>query len=202
MPLPITQREARAETGQFRWHAATIALVIAPLLALLIWILSGVFVFVFPPSDAPKKADVIFVLGPADQRMAYAQQLMDKGYAPTLVISSQRDNYGKFKSKACNDKKPYTVVCFDPEPANTRNEARVLKEMAVKYGWHSANVLTAQFHITRASVIVKRCYSDVHMVAYSEDLPIFSQKAPFKSWAYQYIYQTAAFVKAEFNPEC
>ncbi|MFH5878508.1 hypothetical protein [Arthrobacter sp. NA-172] len=67
----------------------------------------------------------------------------------------------------------------------------------------SADVLTAQFHVTRASVIVDRCYKgELHMVADRRGLPLVSVTDPTYSSAYQYLYQTAAFVKVAVHPEC
>ncbi|MBB6404744.1 hypothetical protein HNP00_002060 [Arthrobacter sp. AZCC_0090] len=40
------------------------------------------------------------------------------------------------------------------------------------------------------------------MVTYRMDLPLLSRTNPTHSWAHQYLYQTAAFVKVAIHPEC
>ncbi len=167
------------------------------------WAVAGIFLYVAPPSDEPKHADVLFVLGPPDQRMVYAEQLMQQGYAPTLAVSSPVDEHGRFEASICGAQRSYRIICFKPDPFTTQGEARALKDLSQKYGWTSANVLTAQFHVTRARVIVDRCYKgDLHMVAYRNGLPLLSLSDPTNSWVYEYLYQTAAFVKVALHPEC
>ncbi len=160
------------------------------------WAVAGIFLYVTPPSDEPKHADVLFVLGPPDQRMVYAEQLMQQGYAPTLAVSSPVDKDGRFTADVCGDHRSYRIICFHSDPFTTQGEARALRDLSNQYGWKSANVLTAQFHVTRARVIVGRCYSgDMQMVADRMDLSLIS-------WAYQYLYQSAAFVKVALHPDC
>jgi len=167
------------------------------------WAVAGIFLYVAPPSDQPKHADVLFVLGPPDQRMVYAEQLMQQGYAPTLAVSSPVDKDGRFESDICGAQRSYRIICFHSDPFTTQGEARALKNLSDQYGWKSANVLTAQFHVTRAQVIVARCYTgDLHMVADRMDLPFVSLTNPTYSWAYQYLYQTAAFIKVAIHPDC
>ncbi|WP_442544883.1 YdcF family protein [Arthrobacter sp. KN11-1C] len=167
------------------------------------WAVAGIFLYVAPPADEPKHADVLFVLGPPDQRMVYAEQLMQQGYAPTIAVSSPVGKDGRFTADICGAQRSYRVICFHSEPFTTQGEARTLRDLSEQYGWKSANVLTAQFHVTRARVIVSRCYTgDLHMVTDRRSLPMFSWTNATYSWAYQYLYQTAAFVKVAVHPEC
>lgn len=167
------------------------------------WAVAGVFLYVAPPDDEPEHADVLFVLGPPDQRIGYAEQLMQQGYAPTLAVSSPVGKDGRFEAGICSAHRPYRIICFNPDPVTTQGEARALKNLSAQYGWKSANVLTAQFHVTRARVIVSRCYGgDLHLVADRMGLPLISLTNPTYSWAYQYLYQTAAFVKVAIHPDC
>ncbi|MCX2747040.1 YdcF family protein [Arthrobacter sp. MI7-26] len=169
----------------------------------MVWAIAGIFLYVSPPADEPEHADVVFVLGPPDQRMSYAEQLMQQGYAPTLVVSSPVGKDGKYQADVCAAHRPYRIICFNPDPFTTQGEARALRDLSSQYGWKSANVLTAQFHVTRARVIVTRCYEgDLHMIAYRRGLPPVSLTNPTNTWAYQYVYQTAAFVKVAIHPDC
>ncbi|MGO4473834.1 ElyC/SanA/YdcF family protein [Arthrobacter sp. M-10] len=167
------------------------------------WAVAGIFLYVTPPSDQPTRSDVLFVLGPPDNRISYAEKLMRQGYAPTLAVSSPAGKDGRFEAAICGAHRSYRVICFNPDPFTTQGEARSLKELSARYGWKSANVLTAEFHVTRARVIVSRCFGgDLHMVADRMDLPLLSLTDPTYSWAYQYVYQTAAFVKVAIHPGC
>ncbi|WP_284983049.1 ElyC/SanA/YdcF family protein [Arthrobacter sp. efr-133-TYG-118] len=167
------------------------------------WAVAGIFLYVAPSADQPKRSDVLFVLGPPDNRISYAEKLMQQGYAPTLAVSSPIDQYGRFEASICGAQRVYRVICFKTDPFTTQGEARALKNLSDQYGWKSADVLTAQFHVTRARVIVGRCYSgDLHMVADQMDLPLISVTDLTYSWAYQYLYQTAAFVKVAIHPDC
>ncbi|WP_172465446.1 YdcF family protein [Arthrobacter sp. Hiyo1] len=170
---------------------------------MIVWAVVGIFLYVAPPADQPKHADVLFVLGPPDQRIGYAEQLMQQGYSPTIAVSSPIGKDGKFEAGICTAQRPYRIICFNPDPFTTQGEARELKNLSDQYGWKSANVLTAQFHVTRARVIVSRCYGgDLHMIAQHRSLPLVSLSRPTSSWAYQYLYQTAAFVKVAIHPDC
>jgi len=170
---------------------------------ILLWAAAGVFLYVAPATDAPRHADVLFVLGPPDSRMTYAEQLMGQGYARTLAVSVPLDKQGTPDLALCNERRAYRIICFHPEPFTTQGEARALQRLSQENGWKSADVLTTQFHITRARVIVQRCYKGgLSMVAYRQDLPLVSFTNPTGTWAYQYAYQTAAFVKAALNEDC
>jgi hypothetical protein len=57
-------------------------------------------------------------------------------------------------------------------------------------------VLTAQHHVTRARVIIDRCYKgELGIIEYVAELPL-------TAWPYLFTYHTAAFVKVALNPDC
>lgn len=160
------------------------------------WILAGIWLFVAPAGDTPERTDVLFVLGPPDERIDYAEQLMQQGGAVTLAVSSPVDQSGQFVAPICRETRAYRIVCFHPEPFTTQGEARALQAMSQEHGWQSANVLTAQHHVTRAKVLIERCYKgDFRMVQ-------FDAKLVVTSWPFLYVYHTAAFVKVALNPSC
>ncbi|QCB97106.1 YdcF family protein [Arthrobacter sp. PAMC25564] len=197
----IPETKAAAPRQRRKGPGTTIAWLAVSLL--LLWAAAGVFLYVAPASDAPKHADVLFVLGPPDSRMTYAERLMDQGYAGTLAVSVPLDKRGLPSLALCNERRTYRIICFHPEPFTTQGEARALQSLSQENGWKSADVLTAQFHITRARVIVQRCYEgDLSMVAFQQKLPLVSFTKPEASWVYQYAYQTAAFVKVALREGC
>jgi hypothetical protein len=127
---------------------------------------------------------------------------MDEGYAATLAISDPQDKDGS--AALCQEKRAYKIVCFEPDPFTTQGEARALQSLSEEYGWKTADVLTAQFHVTRARVILQRCYKgDLGMIAYRQELPLLVlPDLGRSSWAYHYMYETAAFVKVALNQDC
>jgi hypothetical protein len=163
---------------------------------LLAWVLAGIPLFVFPRTDEPLPADVVFVLGPPSARVEYAEQLMIQGAAETIAISMPLNGEGRIEGAYCDAKRDYKIICFHPEPFTTEGEALELASMASKYGWKSVNVIAPTFHVTRAQWIIKRCFpGTVRMVGYDEGLNVFE-------WAYQYAYQSAALVKAALQSDC
>lgn len=169
----------------------------------MLWIFVGVFVFVAPISSEPKRADVVFVLAPAYDRVTYAEHLMNKGYAETLVISASPSDEGKPLPSICQEKRAYPVVCFSPDPITTQGEARALKRLSEEYAWKGAVVITAQFHVTRTRVLFERCYNgELSVVEHGQDMPLVNFPRLKGSWVYHFVYETAAFAKVLLNPEC
>lgn len=187
MPLDRTvSRTPRMRIRLLRLVAITLAA----------WILLGVPLYVAPPTRTPEPADVLFVLGPPTERVEYAEKLMNMGIAHTIAISMPLNSDGNIENEYCDAKRPYQIICFHPDPFTTQGEAKVLVQMAQAYGWRSANVLTAQFHVSRAKQIIGRCYDDTfRMIPYYEDMSLVR-------WAFQYAYQTAAFVKVALRKGC
>lgn len=126
---------------------------------------------------------------------------MDDGYARTLVISAPV-NDATTRPPICTQKREYRIICFAPDPITTQGEARALRTLSEKHEWNSANVLTAQFHVTRARIILGRCYTgDLKMIAFKQPMPLLSPELD-GSWAYHFAYESAAFVKVALNPDC
>jgi hypothetical protein len=167
---------------------------IAGIAGLLVWAVAGYGPIVAPRLDAvPAHADVVLVLGPPSaQRVEEAERLLDDGVAGTALVSVPYDWTPWHLVGVCA--RP-DVICADPDPRSTRGEARMLERYADERGWRSAVVVTARAHVSRARMLVGRCFAgDVSMVATAEP--------PYRGWAYQYAYQTAATVKAWFLQGC
>jgi hypothetical protein len=167
--------------------------ILAGLASIAAVVAAGLPLYVFPPVSSPEPADVVFVIGPPDQwRLDWAQQLLAEGTAGALMISTPDPDTGSL----CGTDEPDTVECARPEPFTTRGEARWLRSEMAARGWSRAIVITATPHVSRARVIFDRCIpSGVQVVGRSTGLN------PAK-WAYQYLYQTAGFLKMAFNPGC
>lgn len=154
------------------------------------WAVAGLFLYVYPVLDQPARSDAVVVLAPVSTgRLLYAESLMSEGYGETLVISFPETGNDWVSSELCHAGRPYRVICFSPDPVTTRGEARAIRRLSDEHRWHSINVVTSESHVTRARIVIGRCYSeDLNMLAVRMD-------SSLKWWAYRFIYETAAFVK-------
>lgn len=184
------------------------------LLLIPVAVVAGVPVYVQPRTDPLRKADAIFILGGYGDRRKFGFALYQQGWAPNVVISNpigriQPDPGQWWIERWCKsttwgsdelpEPKPWptsTKFCPNPEPGTTLGEARALRKLAIENGWHTVIVVTFRPHIARARMIFERCFDgDVIMVQSPVDIPL-------TQWAYEYIYQTAGFIKALFNRSC
>lgn len=112
-------------------------------------IVASYMLFVRPGNGATGRADAVVVLaGGRGERLARAQALMGRGVAPTLAVSNG----------ACGTLRPYRMICFQPEPQTTRGEAEAVRRLARANGWDRIVVVTSTYHVTRARILVQRCY--------------------------------------------
>jgi hypothetical protein len=66
----------------------------------------------------------------------------------------------------CEDRHSFEVVCFRASPFTTRGEARELGRIAQEHGWKSLIVVTSSYHVTRARMLLRRCFQGrIEMVA-------------------------------------
>ena len=164
---------------------------------LILWL--GLFtkLLVFPSVDHPQHVDAIVVLGPpGQQRLDKAVQLLHDGVSTNLVISI--NSYKQRPAqRLCNTPPPtVTVSCFTPNPATTLGEGQQLQKLIEQHHWRSIAIVTSPYHVTRARWILQRCdKAQLNLVSSNEDVAV-------TQWAYQYLYQTAGFVKAFFNADC
>lgn len=151
--------------------------------------------YVVDPYAAPPKAgsaDAIIALGGIEETAATAYLLAEADVAPVLVIS---DPYVADRPpniwRLCRSRPAgVTVMCFAPDPSTTRGEAEEVRRLAELNGWESVIVVAPTFHLSRARWIVGRCFDGE--IAMVDTGKTFGPAV----WTYQYLYQTAGFVKA------
>jgi uncharacterized SAM-binding protein YcdF (DUF218 family) len=127
----------------------------------LAWIGTSLYLFVFPRTDSPGRADAVVVLsGGRNSRLDPALKLMQRKVAPLLVISGAGlDPKWKKARRLCADgARGFRVLCFDPRPYSTRGEAEEVGRLARRRGWNRIDVVTSTYHVTRARMIFRRCY--------------------------------------------
>ncbi|QHC65790.1 hypothetical protein GSU68_03780 [Rathayibacter sp. VKM Ac-2759] len=174
---------------------------VGALVALVVLAAVGIPVYVLPATDAvPAHADAVLVLGPPTRaRTELGRELIEEGVADRLLISVWPSELAAAPDEsdvvAC-DEPDMLVVCFTAEPGTTRGEARALRDYAEAGGWDSVVVITQTPHLTRARILMERCWSgEVLMVSSGEPTTL-------GDWAYEYAYQTGAFAKVLLEQEC
>jgi uncharacterized SAM-binding protein YcdF (DUF218 family) len=115
--------------------------------------------FVFPATDAPGRADAVVVFAGGDgERQSEGIRLVREGVAPVLVISDGGEP-GSPRARVCRERPAgLRLVCFSPDPATTRGEARRFAELADQQGWRSLVLVTSTYHALRAGLLLERCY--------------------------------------------
>jgi hypothetical protein len=172
--------------------------VLAFLSVLIVVVLAGVPVYVRPQTDHLRHADAIFILGgPNYHRYPFGLELGSQGWAPNVVVSNPLGADDPWLTKFCSTPQTgYELHCFTPEPGTTKGEGRELRRLASQYGWRTIIVVTLQPHISRARFILEQCFDgDLVMVPIPTRLSV-------PIWAFQYVYQTAGYVRAIFQPGC
>jgi uncharacterized SAM-binding protein YcdF (DUF218 family) len=145
----------------FRWYRRLVLLVLllAALTAASVWL------FVFPRTDAARRADAVVVLSGSNyDRLTKGLALVRARVAPVLVVS---DGF-RTAPQLCNRRRPYRVLCVEPHPFSTRGEAEEIARLAAARGWRRVDVVTSRYHVYRARLIVKRCFHGKLRVIASE----------------------------------
>ena len=179
--------------GRWRWvGVGLVTLVVA-------WLVAAVLVIGRPCDHHPTHADAIVGLGwpVAQDRIVTAQRLVDAGVSSNLVISLFAEEQPLTHQRYCESPPAgIEVFCFRPDPGTTRGEARFVRTLAAARGWRHLVVVTSTYHVSRARMVFQRCYSGrLEMVGTSHGMSL-------GKWAYEYLYETGAFVKAAFEDGC
>jgi uncharacterized SAM-binding protein YcdF (DUF218 family) len=123
-----------------------------------VWVGATVVLFVWPRSDRPGRADaVVLFAGGRGERLAAAVDLMERGAAPTLVVSNGLDPSWPAANRICGEPQPFRVLCPRPDPDTTLGEARMTAALAAARGWRSLVLVTSTYHARRAGLLLDRC---------------------------------------------
>lgn len=161
-----------------RWAYALLAVLAA-------FSLVTAWLFVWPPQGVPGRADAIVMLQGNGDRLQEAVQLAREHRAPLLVISQGREGYGGPCVPAMSGVK---VICFEPDPANTRGEAEFVGRLARQYHWQSVILVTVRAQDRRARLLASRCFSGS---IYVSTVPL-----PLSQWPHEIAYEWGSLVKA------
>ena len=127
--------------------------------------------FVFPPQDQPRRADVVVVLSGSKDRLPKGLELMRSRVAPVLVISDGAVPGWPAANRLCRGGQKFSVMCFHPSPYSTRGEAHFVAALMKRRGWKRVVVVTSRYHLIRARMDFRRCVDgDVKGVGASTSL--------------------------------
>jgi uncharacterized SAM-binding protein YcdF (DUF218 family) len=155
-------------------------------------------VYVQPQIDPLRRADAILILGgPHYARYPFGLRLADEGWAPNVMISNPNGDRDPWLTKFCAEPhREFNLYCFSPDPSTTRGEGRELRRLASEHGWRNVIVITYLPHVSRARMILERCF-DGELIMTSSSTPA----SPLR-WAVDYVTQTAGYVRAWLQPGC
>jgi uncharacterized SAM-binding protein YcdF (DUF218 family) len=171
-------------------RALRIALAVVGVL-ILAWAVAMYVLVIDPSVQKPAHVDAVVVLGGAsvDGRLTRGVELVTEGYASQLVVSHPVSDDTRITHFCDQPLAGVQMSCFVPEPSTTQGEAREIRTLAAQRGWHKIMVVTSQYHIDRARLIIQRCYK-------GDLLMINAMHPTFGEWAGQLLYQTGAWAKA------
>jgi uncharacterized SAM-binding protein YcdF (DUF218 family) len=141
--------------------------------------------FVWPAQGMPAQVSAIVMLAGPGDRTPVALRLAREHRAPLLVVSRGWQGYGG----PCPTAPPgVKLICFEPNPGNTRGEAEAIGRLAKQYRWSSVVLVTTPSQDTRARLMVERCFGGSTYVV--------TAPLPLGSWPYEIAYGWGALVKA------
>jgi uncharacterized SAM-binding protein YcdF (DUF218 family) len=186
-----------ASRASCRWRRSRLIVALGGLL-LVLAVTAGLPVYVKPQIDPLRRADAIFILGgPAYHRYSFGFELGVQGWAPEVVVSNPNGIADPWMTQYCaTAHHEFKLLCFLPDPPTTKGEGRELRRLAAAHGWRTVIVVTFRPHISRARFVLAQCFDgELVMVADPGHISI-------PRWAFQYIYQTAGFVRGWLQPGC
>jgi len=164
--------------------------------------IGGVMLFTNAKQDDLQHADAILVLaGEHDGREDYAMQLAREGWAPTVVLSNPYLPGDEVMERVCRPAAGVEVICGKPASLTTRGEADMMRRLAEQRSWSKIIVLTWNYHIPRARLVFRQCFSDQRRTTVMRAMP---RQYPysFLQWEFMYFYQFAGFAKAVLQGTC
>ena len=164
--------------------------------------LAGAMLFAGAKSDQLQRADAIVVLaGEHDGREQYGLNLARQGWAPTVVLSNPYLPGDPQMKNACAPARDIEVICRKPEVLTTRGEAMMMHQLSEGRSWHRIIVVSWRYHLPRARLIFRQCYSANRDSVVAVALPRDYDFSPI-GWELTFFYQFAGFAKAALQGHC
>ncbi len=124
-----------------------------------VWVVAVAATFALHHGGRPFHADAVVVLEGSKTRLPVGLELVRKGYAPLLVVSE--GDRKQLEATLCAPHQTVVrarVVCFRANPLSTRGEAEFIGRLAARRRLSQIDVVTSQFHVFRAEILIDRCY--------------------------------------------
>jgi uncharacterized SAM-binding protein YcdF (DUF218 family) len=166
-----------------RWRYAVIVVVIL----CSVFAVATARIIIWPSQGLPQRTDAIVMLAGPGDRLPAALELANDGEAPVLAVSTGHLGYGG-PCPASSTVPRVRIICFEPDPADTRGEAEYVAGLARRYGWRSIALVTVPEQATRAEILMRRCYGGAIYVT--------TVAQPWYQWPYQIAYGWGSLVKA------
>jgi uncharacterized SAM-binding protein YcdF (DUF218 family) len=144
-------------------------------------------IMIWPAAGMPARVDAIVMMAGPGDRLPVALHLAEEHRAPVLVVSQGHLGYGG-PCPAATAAPGVRIICFDPNPADTRGEAEHTAALARQYGWRSVVLVTTPEQDTRARIILGRFYGG--------QIYVVTAPQPWTQLPYQVAYGWASLVKA------
>lgn len=172
---------------------------VASLVTLLaVWLALCFRFIVHPRIDPVEHVDAMYVIGPIDTRWPEALARGDEGVATEFLATQNLIDGGPeiFPPNCDEQRAGYVVTCVIPDLYTTRGEARLLAEAVREHGWTHVAVFTSTPHVARTRMLMERCVpAQVSVWDYPRERSV-------TEWAGQFVYQSAAWVKAQVIRSC
>ena len=146
-------------------------------------------VIIWPAQGMPPTADAIIMLAGPGDRLPVALRLAAERRSRVLVVSRGHLGYGG-PCPAASAVPDGRLICFDPDPPDTRGEAEFAAGLADRYGWHSVVLVTTREQDTRARLEMRRCFGG--------SVYVVTAPRAWYDWPYQIAYGWGALLKALF----
>ena len=157
---------------------------------LVAWLAAATYAFVLRPGDQPVRADAVFVLSGASERLPVGVRLVREGFAPVLVVSKSHEPK-PYELRICRGR----ALCRAAEPYSTQGEARLIARLARERHWRTVDVVTSRFHVLRAKVMLERCFKGRLRVVAAPN-----PKLPTLAW--NYVLESVKLVYHELDRGC
>lgn len=178
----MINQPGRRRTFRFRPGRRTLIVLFA---VIAVFCLLTARLFVWPAEEDPARVDAIVMLAGSGDRLGVALQLARHHRAPVLVVSQGSLGYGGPCPPKTSDT---TVICFDPNPADTRGEAEFVGRLAKRYHWRSLILVTSRAQDTRARILTRRCFDG--------SLSAATVSLPWWDWPFEIAYGWGSLLKA------
>jgi uncharacterized SAM-binding protein YcdF (DUF218 family) len=164
---------------------------------------SGYILFTDAHVDQLQRADAVIVLGGEhDGREDYGIGLARDGWAPNVVLSNPYPDTDSVMARACaQSTSGIDVICVRPSSFTTRGEAEMMHRLAAEKSWHKIIVVTWNYHLPRARLVFRQCFSPDANVVVMRGVPR-GYDFSVAHWELVYAYQFGALAKAYLQGDC